>query len=68
MFNLPNMHSLLSAFCVLSIVVSGALGQVDSDPLVEWCGSPSLVRQAHAVGFGIAMQRVLGMISISFWA
>ncbi|SLM40253.1 glycoside hydrolase family 18 protein [Lasallia pustulata] len=27
------MHSLLSAFCVLSIAVPGALGQVDSDPL-----------------------------------
>ena len=37
-------------------------------PSVEWCGSPSLIRQAHAVGFGIAMQRVSGMISIGFRA
>ena len=30
---LSSIHSLLSAICILSIVVSGALCQVDSDPL-----------------------------------
>ena len=35
---------------------------------VEWYGSPLLIWQAHAVGFGIAMQRVSGMISIGFRA